>query len=185
MKQLGNLAMVCAQRPEVLMQIYDGEVSVHVGSGPKRTALHTSWNNDAEISRIIHELNFGAHALQNTCKETDSGKCKQQALAIVNRLRRENHMRSGDYAVLCDSLSGIESPQDRDEVLELLWEQLEDIPMDPVTECIETPFLSWGPGTHREEIWRWFDKWHSKGVVYLLYSSNASKQGSHDGHSGR
>ena len=33
MKQLGNLAMVCAQRPEVLMQIYDGEVSVHVGSG--------------------------------------------------------------------------------------------------------------------------------------------------------
>ena len=34
MKQLGNLAIVCAKRPEVLMQIYGGEVAVHVGTGP-------------------------------------------------------------------------------------------------------------------------------------------------------
>ena len=33
MKQLGNLAVVCAQRPDVLMQIYGSEVSVHVGEG--------------------------------------------------------------------------------------------------------------------------------------------------------
>jgi len=26
MKQLGNLAMVCAQRPDVLMQLHNGEV---------------------------------------------------------------------------------------------------------------------------------------------------------------
>lgn len=31
MKQLGNLSIVCAQRPDVLMQIYGGQVSVHVG----------------------------------------------------------------------------------------------------------------------------------------------------------
>lgn len=33
MKQLGNLAVVCAQRPDVLMQIYGSEVSVHTGEG--------------------------------------------------------------------------------------------------------------------------------------------------------
>ncbi len=62
MKQLGNLAIVCARRPEVLMQLHDGKVSVYVGAGPERTVLHTSWDNDTQISRIIHELNFGKYA---------------------------------------------------------------------------------------------------------------------------
>ena len=39
MKQLGNLSIVCAQRTDVLMQIYGGQVSVHVGEGPERTSL--------------------------------------------------------------------------------------------------------------------------------------------------
>ena len=29
MKQLGNLAVICAQRPELLLQLRDGLVSVH------------------------------------------------------------------------------------------------------------------------------------------------------------
>ncbi|NBI66580.1 hypothetical protein D1646_07075 [Pseudoflavonifractor sp. 60] len=62
MKQLGNLAIVCARRPEALMQVYGGKVTVYVGSGPEREVLHTAWDNDAEISRIVHELNFGKYA---------------------------------------------------------------------------------------------------------------------------
>ena len=66
MKQLGNLAMVCAQRPEVLMMLYGGEVAVHVFDGPERTVMNCAWDNDTEISRIIHELNFGRCAPQST-----------------------------------------------------------------------------------------------------------------------
>lgn len=62
MKQLGNLAMVCAHRPEVLMILHDGLVTVHVGQGPERKALAAAWNDDAEISRIIAKLNFGEYA---------------------------------------------------------------------------------------------------------------------------
>lgn len=62
MKQLGNLAIVCARRPEVLMQLHSGEVAVFVGSGPEWEVLHTAWDNDAEINRIVHELNFGKYA---------------------------------------------------------------------------------------------------------------------------
>lgn len=65
MKELGNLAIVCARRPEVLMQVHDGVVTVYVGAGCNRAALHSAWNDDAEIRRIIHELNFGAYACQN------------------------------------------------------------------------------------------------------------------------
>lgn len=52
---------------------------------------------------------------------------------------------------------------------EEMWRQLTDIPMDPVTERIEQPFFHWPSGTPREDIWRWFDERHSKGVAYLLY----------------
>lgn len=62
MKQLGNLAIVCARRPEALMQVHGGKVTVYVGSGPEREVLHTAWDNDAEISRIVHKLNFGKYA---------------------------------------------------------------------------------------------------------------------------
>ena len=61
MKQLGNLALVCACRSDVLMQLYEGEVSVHVGEGPERTVFYTAWDNDAAINCIIHELNFGKY----------------------------------------------------------------------------------------------------------------------------
>ena len=51
MKQLGNLAVVCAQRPDVLMQIYDKTVRVHVGEGPGRTTLFAPWEDDDAILR--------------------------------------------------------------------------------------------------------------------------------------
>ena len=62
MKQLGNLAIICAKRPEVMMTVYDGRVTVHVGAGPDRASTHSACDSDAEINRIIHELNFGKFA---------------------------------------------------------------------------------------------------------------------------
>lgn len=68
MKQLGNLAMVCAQRPDVLMMLYDGEAAVYVFNDLGRAVMNCAWGNDTEISRIIHELNFGRYAPQNMDK---------------------------------------------------------------------------------------------------------------------
>ena len=59
MRQLGNLAIVCAGRSDVLLQIFQGQVTVHVGRGPQRTVLRGAWDDDEEIRRMIHELNFG------------------------------------------------------------------------------------------------------------------------------
>ena len=73
MKQLGNLAMVCARRPEVMMQLHGGKVSVFVGAGPERAVMDSAWDNDAEISRIVHELNFGRYAPQSMGKHSKGG----------------------------------------------------------------------------------------------------------------
>ena len=53
MKQLGNLAVICAQRPELLMQLRDGLVLVQARN-------RAAWNDDARIEKMIYELNFGA-----------------------------------------------------------------------------------------------------------------------------
>lgn len=66
---LGNLAIVCAQRPDVLMQIYGGTVSIHVGEGPERATLSTAWEDDDTIQDMIRELNFGRYAAHPRKKE--------------------------------------------------------------------------------------------------------------------
>lgn len=38
-----------------------------------------------------------------------------------------------------------------------LWEEFGDVPMNPKTECIETKWHGFPAGTHREEIWHWFE----------------------------
>lgn len=60
-----------------------------------------------------------------------------------------------------------------DLLMGLLWRAFSDVPMNPETEEMEEEFLGFPVGAHREEIWHWFDKKHSKGVAYLLYGENA------------
>lgn len=59
MKQLGNLAIVIAQHPEAMMQIYDENVSVHIGTGTERKTLSCNIWDDNYINGIIAYLNFG------------------------------------------------------------------------------------------------------------------------------
>lgn len=62
MKQLGNLAIVCAKRTDLLLQIYDGYACVYVGEGPNRTSMIAQWDDDETIKRFVYELNYGRYA---------------------------------------------------------------------------------------------------------------------------
>lgn len=39
-----------------------------------------------------------------------------------------------------------------------LWKDFGNVPMNPETECIEEEWNGFPTGTHREEIWYWFEK---------------------------
>lgn len=65
-----------------------------------------------------------------------------------------------------------EPPTYSEEFLQKLWKIFGDLPMNPETECMEVPFRDFPAGTHREEIWHWFDERHPKGVYYLLYGGD-------------
>lgn len=56
----------------------------------------------------------------------------------------------------------------RDVVVEELWDNLADVPIDPETEELDEPYYICPKGTDKEDIWHWFDEHHSKGVAYLL-----------------
>ena len=54
-----------------------------------------------------------------------------------------------------------------DAELETLWDELEDVTISE-DECILSSWRDFPAGTHREEIWYWFDEHHSKGVGWLM-----------------
>ena len=63
MKQLGNLAIVCAQRNDIVFLMQYGEIHIEVRKSKKsRKTLIAAWNDDEAIHEIIHELNFGKYA---------------------------------------------------------------------------------------------------------------------------
>ena len=51
------------------MQIHNGVVSVHYGAGPARETATAKWDDDAAISAIVYELNFGKGAEQRKERE--------------------------------------------------------------------------------------------------------------------
>ena len=96
---------------------------------------------------------------------------KNRALEIIDQLHCEgSSMEHRDYSVIFDALEEIEPLCSRDEELKELWAQFCGVPIDPDTECMGEPFLGFPAGTHREDIWHWFDERHSKGVAYLMYN---------------
>lgn len=100
---------------------------------------------------------------------------KIEALNHLNALHQADRIDNGDYSTIYDGLTEIETLRDRDEALEELWSQLADVTMDPETERLLEPFMGWGVGVSRDEIWHWFDRRHSKGIGHLLYSDGIDR----------
>jgi len=49
-----------------------------------------------------------------------------------------------------------------------LWEQFGKVPMNEETECIETDWLQFKAGTHREEIWHWIEREFRVSIADLM-----------------
>jgi len=49
-----------------------------------------------------------------------------------------------------------------------LWLEFGDIPMNPETECIEEEWQDFPIGTHRENIWHWFEETFNISVAILM-----------------
>ena len=61
MKQLGNLAIVCAKRDDLSLTIYSGEITISIGSDPDKFHLTAKCDDDEAVRKITHELNHGLY----------------------------------------------------------------------------------------------------------------------------
>lgn len=55
------------------------------------------------------------------------------------------------------------------EEVKRLWLDFEDLPYNSDSECIEVEWMEFPAGTHREEIWHWFEKTFNIPIYKLLY----------------
>ena len=92
MKQIGNLAVVCARRQDVLLQVGSEKVCVHVGAGPERNTLHAAWDDDDAIQRIVHELNFAG------MQPAEMGCIPHSRIALWGGERRKSHDQKPESA---------------------------------------------------------------------------------------
>lgn len=70
---------------------------------------------------------------------------------IIKKVEQENNISVSVYYL--------------DSSIKKLWEEFGDIPMNPDTECIEIDWHGFPVGTHREEIWLWFEETFSLSVA--------------------
>ena len=61
MKQIGNLAIVCAQRRSVQFTMENGEVRVTIRNFPGTPSFYLRWDDEKKIAEVIYELNFGKY----------------------------------------------------------------------------------------------------------------------------
>ena len=94
---------------------------------------------------------------------------KMHAIDVLRKY--QDHMPSSDYQDIMAGLTEIELLRDRDEELEVLWDQFLEIPFDPESDEIQTSFHGWGKGIKQSEIVNWFEARHSNGVTYLFIRS--------------
>lgn len=60
-------------------------------------------------------------------------------------------------------------------IVRSLWGEFGDIPMNPETECIEIEWHGFPAGTHREEIWHWFENTFQVSVAEDLMNCERRK----------
>lgn len=57
------------------------------------------------------------------------------------------------------------------QLIKELWEEFGDVPMNPETECIDDDWNGFPKGTHREDIWHWFEDKFGVRVYDLMYGT--------------
>lgn len=91
MKQLGNLAIICAQRRSLLLQIWGGTVCVFVDTASGRDVLSAHWDNDSEIEQIVYELNFGKYRSNGEVCSSENQDFKDDDALWNLLLKHQNH----------------------------------------------------------------------------------------------
>lgn len=132
-----------------------------------------------ETVEVIGEEAFDRHmTLKEYLKENkvdqiedDEEFCKKEHETVMEYCREKKFLVTDDD-LFCIINRGLNDSYEfqRAEYIKDLWLEFGDVPMNPDTECIEQEWNEFPAGTHREEIWSWFEETYGISVAQdLIY----------------
>ena len=85
--------------------------------------------------------------------------CKRCGAPVLKETDLELSQEYPFYCPNCDeNMFSFEVEEPSLPTIRKLWAEFGDVSMDPETECIDTNWNGFAVGTHREEIWHWFEE---------------------------
>lgn len=98
--------------------------------------------------------------------EDDSIFCDEEYNAIMEYCMKKKFLITDDD-LLCIINRGLNDSYEyrKSEYIEDLWVEFGDVSMNPDTECIEEKWNGFPVGTHREEVWHWFEETYGISVA--------------------
>lgn len=83
---------------------------------------------------------------------------------------KENHYLLNDEDMKTVRIRGLSDTYENMKEMYIfdLWHEFGDVPMNPETECIEAEWHGFPAGTHREDIWHWFEETYDASVAELM-----------------
>ena len=98
--------------------------------------------------------------------EDDEEFCEKEHETVMKYCREKKFLVTDDdlFYIVNRGLNDSYEFQ-RAEYIKDLWLEFGDVPMDPDTECIEQEWNEFPAGTHREEVWTWFEETYGISVA--------------------
>lgn len=146
--------------------------------------IHTTSKNDQGIIDL-----FGENIPTETEVDTDYNALEKALSAAVHFTVAHNlsialpgylgcGLAGGDWEIVYNMIRKVEQLHNTsisvyylDSSVKKLWKDFGDVPMNPETECTEEDWHGFAAGTHREEIWHWFEETFSLSVAKDLMFS--------------
>ena len=146
--------------------------------------------NGERLVSLLYSLEELVGAIKSVCQRDEMKRLAQNILAHVEEMREETesldvlhdgeefcsncgdkqedcHMFKHEELWYCEDCWSIFNNSKS----EALWQKLTDVPFDELPDgslVLATDFDIWTTGTPCDDIWRWFDNNHSKGVGWLM-----------------
>lgn len=137
--------------------------------------MKTKTDNRPETGRVYRHFKGGLYIPREFAEHTETG----DELVIYASITEPNRLWARPLSMWNETVTvnGVEVTrfsrfEDPDEMLEAVWDAMEDEPFDEEPggdQYICHDFYVFRQGTCLDDIWHYFDTHHSKGVHWLLY----------------
>ncbi|MDO5555110.1 MAG: hypothetical protein Q4G09_00205 [Clostridia bacterium] len=166
---MGDYDSINSKIYEIVSEKLNNMTSMNIKEAQSEKDYDSTLKKEKELIKIFTESFIKDNLIYEGMIPANADIIKKYTADELNLLINKGIIQTRN----CNGLAYEFTQPYKDELLEIYWKQLEDIPFDideQGEEKLGDTFLYFTPGeTTKEDIWHFFDKNYSKGVYYLIY----------------